>query len=341
MRSSSFIQFSVCLAWFCFNLNSGYSQAPKLKPTATLTLKDFEWPHRVAFNSDNRLLFASNSKQEIAVWDLETKKHLRTFSAYKNDGNIGISDMAISPNGKFLVTVMKQEKAVFWEIGSFKKSIEFEIKSVPPLELEGADCCAFNANGGLFATGGWGTVTIWDVGNKKILRSFEAADSVDSIAFSPDGTFLATAFFGGKTGVILWDMKTGKKTQTISRSSGLWISMAFSPDSKRLLVGWNCQDDLDADIWDLGTGKILHSLKGHRDFIRSVAFAKDGKTVATGDWGSVRLWDADSARLLGLHVVPGKNGIGDKVGPVVFSSDGKTLAASCGSGVLLFEVPKR
>jgi WD40 repeat protein len=68
------------------------------------------------------------------------------------------------------------------------------------------------------------------------------------------------------------------------------MSVAFSPDGKRLATGSN---DDTVKLWDAATGQELLTLKGHSNSIFSVAFSPDSKRLATrSEDGTVKLWDA-------------------------------------------------
>src|SRR5438445_7743667 len=66
----------------------------------------------------------------------------------------------------------------------------------------------------------------------------------------------------------------------ISSSSGPEgiLSVAYSPDSKTVLIG---SSDTVASLWDVQTGLLLHCLENQRDRVSSVAYSPDGKTVLT------------------------------------------------------------
>jgi len=80
---------------------------------------------------------------------------------------------------------------------------------------------------------------IWDVTSGQQVQSLSTPathsyGTTESIAFSPDGKFLATA----QTGTIeIWDVRTGQKLSTISPgNSGAIGSLCYSPDGKYLAV---------------------------------------------------------------------------------------------------------
>ncbi len=126
------------------------------------------------------------------------------------------------------------------------------------------------------------------------------------------------------------DAATGKEVLALPDHASKVLSVAYSPDGKRLAsasaAGWGGKP-AELKIWDAQTGKQLHDLRGHEGTIPGAAFSPDGTTLASaGEDGTVRLWDATSGRE--LHVLRGHSG---PVLGLAFSPDGRRVASSGGS----------
>jgi WD40 repeat protein len=95
---------------------------------------------------------------------------------------------------------------------------------------------------------------------------------VRSIAFSPDGKYLAGGFPGGTA--VIWDVETGQVTGTLTEQIGSVLSVAFSPDGT-LLATTGSQVTA---LWNLSKSRVEWYLKARYS---AVAFSNDGRWVAT------------------------------------------------------------
>ena len=255
----------------------------------------------IAFSpSGNHLAVASG----IGIWiyDVETTQEHALLTE-----NVGaIRSVSYSPDGTLLASGASDGIVKLWDIA----------KRQTIATLEG-HIVSYSSDGTLLASATSATIKLWDITTRENIATLTGhADTVNCIAFSPDGTLLASGAMGGI--VKLWDIAKRQTIATLIVDTWLVSSVAFSPDGKFLVSGASHE----VQLWDVETHQNIFSFEARTGGRMSLAFSPSGKTLAYISLSDVRLWDV--ATKTDIATLRGR---GSNLFSVAFSPDGTTLAA--------------
>jgi WD40 repeat protein len=147
------------------------------------------------------------------------------------------------------------------------------------------------------------------------------------LAWSPDGRYIAAA--NPSAGGQVWDAATGELVFVLVGRIKEVLSVAWSPNSSRLVTGGG---DGVATLWQIGkdgTRQLLSlAARETQSGIMGLAFSPDGTRLMAGGEDTaagVRIWDLGPSGDAELANLPGPVGYPDYV---EFMPDGRRLAAS-------------
>lgn len=258
----------------------------------------------------NQVLTASRDGL-IRLWDLAQQKVIARMTASSE-----VTSLAISPDGDTM--------AVGYELTTETSAI---IRLFSLLDFIPIGNAATVANAP-------DDVSLPNI----VLQSGGHTDDVLTLAFSPDGTQLASGGSANDTTVLVWDVAGGQVIQTFNghnrevravtfRAPGSRLLSASSDGTLRLwdttraeivrdFVGHNSpgvigvygagertmlsgSNDSTLRLWDVATGRTIQEFSGHTDRVFAVDLSADGtRAISGGEDATVRVWDVETGQAL-------------------------------------------
>ncbi|MCG9126872.1 T9SS type A sorting domain-containing protein [Candidatus Poribacteria bacterium] len=280
----------------------------------------------IAFTPDSNTLITASHNDTVELWDIESKEvilnidtktvqcialspdgktlavggydGLHLFNAIsgayiaKLGGHIrGVWKIAFSPDGSKIASSGAEELFI-WDTKSRRRLLSIEGHTH-------AWGMALSPDGSTVATSNREKIYFWDINNGKNIALIFAGhhSSYSDLAFSPDGTTLASNDYG----IVLWDASNyvykasvyvRRETAPVNGTSSGYSSIAYSHDGQYLAGG-----NRNWLIHLFYKGRTYKStLRGHSDEVTSIAISDDSSILASGSKdNTVRLWNVDTA----------------------------------------------
>lgn len=273
----------------------------------------------VQFSPDGKTLASAGQDGMVVLWDVITAKRTETLKGHAGH----VWAISFSPDGRYLCSAGKAIKV--WDLEADRPLDRLTDDGAKIIHVD------FSPDGRTLASGSaQGTVKLWDVATGHEIDTWSAhpGQAVACVAFSPDGSILASAGGVAVPEVKFWDVETRRLGHTLRGHTGPIWDLAFSPDGGTLA---SAASDGDVIVWDVRRGKDVQRLHASSGPLWSVAFSPDGRTLASGSMGSCQLWDVASWGKVKTIETPNQRNY------VAFSPDAKRLAIGGGTQIGLYD----
>jgi WD40 repeat protein/predicted Ser/Thr protein kinase len=251
----------------------------------------------LAFSPDDRYLAAVDVRGRLSIWNAASDREVAVLANFRK--TVSREAVAFSEDGSFLVSSNADTVRV-WRLDAAKE------RRVLRGHDGGVPCLAFNRDRSLLASGGKDhAVRLWDPASGKLLSTFEAAGSVQSLAFSANGRLLAVGYRGGKDrGIEVRDARTLEVLLSADHDVGEIDCLAlYERGDQQYLAGcgesgfstW-ILENVGAKPGGLALKRTTHQ-EANRCLSLAVSPGPDPRWIAwvRNDW-KIELWDIRNSR---------------------------------------------
>ena len=290
--------------------------------------------YNVAFFPDGDRIASAAWDGTARVWNPTTGREVLRLD---HGADQYVSSIAVHSAGRFLATLSRREGGPEMSVRLWEANTgQLLHRWVMPSHWQDGRV-TFAPKGDLLAASGVdGRVRLWDASTHAEVAVLEGGTTpIRDVAFSPDGTMLASACDDGDCTVRIWDVTTRKQLQVLrghergvyalawnhtgtilasgstDRTARLWDTTKWTtigelPQGTDVhgvafspdgkLLACACADSA-IRFWDVATRKEVADLHGHQSYVHSIAFSPDGTRLVSGSGdGTIRLWDTLTSR---------------------------------------------
>lgn len=243
----------------------------------------------VKWSPDGEQLAAMDRETNVRIWNAEGTL-LRELPGENGSQPTGLS---WSPDGHRLAVSKRYGESRVFDMDANSIAIAFHEGGVGGV--------SFGPDGKLLATAGLdANVRISQIDDltkpPKEIALMQAFDGdVDSIAWSPDGQWIAS---GHNTTMRLWQ-PDGSPGPVMPAGEAAILQIDWSPDSQQLVTGsW----DTSVRLWNVN-GELIREFPSHMAPCWGTSFSPDGRKLATcGYDGVARVLDVETGQILSLAI---------------------------------------
>ncbi len=213
----------------------GYIQAGAITP---------DGKYLVLSRRDRWAAAGETAPYSLWVWDVERKTKVAQLKGHVSECYF----VAISPDGKHVLSGGEDERLCWWDVGNpqqptWEKTINAE-GLLPADQFTRVSAVGISPDGRLAASahGGEPFVRLWTVAGDKLEERTQLKVNTPKeqvklwLAFSPDSKKIASAGYDGR--IVVWDLdsKEGKEVWSVKFPTQKLSNIAWAPDGKHLAV---------------------------------------------------------------------------------------------------------
>ncbi len=279
-----------------WDLPSGMGRLLTPAETTPFTIVVFS-PDGSFFATGNESRRAAQIPSEVVLWNSTTGERLRRITSHESY----TMGLAFSPDGSILASCELGFEPIRPPPGEWAGQVTLtdvatgKVLKTHRLDQFAATTVTFSPDAEQYAVGGGradrGRVKMWSLrSNADPIALSGHPGVVYSVAFSPDGTRLASADWSGS--VRIWNAADGTLIRTMVAHAKSIFSLAFAPDGRTLV---SAGIDQTVKLWHLETGDELLFLRAEAP-VSSLAFTANGKSLVAGCLDrSVKIWNVDGS----------------------------------------------